>query len=564
MTKMFDWFDNWKTESLACPKCGWQGTIDMDSTNEFDELLDFRCPKCDEMLAIINFPTPDEVREHWDELSAEERSIYGERMELDAEFEETHLESPAQLPEIADDPLILVWDIEFDKGGETAGPLYTTIKHEGQVIWRERAYYEAVERFNEVVKVLRQKYGDRLKALIPTDASKLYLYGDIISPSGKRLDISTSYPVLEIQALAQAGDQEALKRLRYEREFAAHHLERADQLPEVSGDFLVLSWDLAESPPRVRVNVSPEAFAYEWDKEDGDGFLYVTLRHEAQELWREAASTESDFGEDGNLRSDLAERYGELAAIAKSKYGRRLKDIVPSLRSAAYYGGSLVGEALEKVRSRKFRESKNAVLNLWKNAVAGYPDAQNKVSDLLFLGRGAPQDSTRAAYWCQQAADQGDSYAQCGLGILYENGEGVRQDDAEALRWYRKAADQGEAYAQLTLGVRHRSGRGLPQDYAVAVDWLRKAADRGQEDAQCNLASMYESGEGVPQDYVQAHMWFDVAAACYPKSLTEERRKSLKDRDAIAAKMTRTQLAEARKLARARKSARKAKVSSRV
>lgn len=554
MTKMFNWFDNWKAESLDCPKCEWEGVIDMDSTDEFDELLDFRCPKCNTMLAIINFPALDEVREHWDELSAEEKSIYGKRMELDAEFEKTHLESPAQLPEIADDPLILVWDIEFDSRGESAGPTYTTIKHEGQVIWREPAYYECVERFNGVVKVLRQKYGDRLKALIPTTASKTYLYGDIISPSGKRLDISTSYSISGIKALAQSGDQGALNRLRYQREFAAHHLERAEQLPDVSGDFLVLSWDLAERPPRVRVQVSEDGFACEWDKESGDGFLYVTLRHEACELWREAAATESTFGKDGELRSDLAKRYGKLAAIAKSKYGARLKDIVPSLRSEAYYGGSLVGEALGKIRSHHFPESADAVLDLWKNAVAGYPDAQNEVSDLLFIGDVVPRDSTRAAYWCRQAADQGDAFAQCSVGILYEHGDGVPQDYAEAMTWYRKAADQGDAAAQSNLGTLYANGNGVSQNYAEAVKWYRLAADQDEAGAQGNLGRMYESGQGVPQDCVQAHMWFSVAAAGYPESLTEEREKAKKDRDAVAAKLTRRQIAEARKLAQEWKS----------
>lgn len=278
MAKIFNWFDNWKTEILACSKCGWQGTIDMDNTGEFDQLPDFRCPKCNEMLAIINFPTPDEVREHPDKQSAEEKGFYAKQMELDAEFEKNHLESPAQLPAITADPLVLVWDIEFNSQGESAGPTYTTIKHEGQVIWRERAYFECVGRFNEVVKILRQKYGDRLKALIPTSASHTYLYGDILSDSRRVLDISTDAgdSASTTKALAQAGDQDAINHLRYEQEFDAHHLQQADQLPEISGDFLILSWDLAERSPRVKVQIRQDSFQYDRDRDRGDGFLYVT------------------------------------------------------------------------------------------------------------------------------------------------------------------------------------------------------------------------------------------------------------------------------------------------
>jgi TPR repeat protein len=113
----------------------------------------------------------------------------------------------------------------------------------------------------------------------------------------------------------------------------------------------------------------------------------------------------------------------------------------------------LVGEALEKIRSRYFPKSEDAVLDLWRNAVAGYPDAQNEVSELLFIGGVVPQDSTRAAYWCRQAADQGDAFAQCSVGILYEHGDGVPQDYAEAMKWYRKAADQGDPSALSNLGT---------------------------------------------------------------------------------------------------------------
>lgn len=159
------------------------------------------------MLAIVNYPTPGEVRENQDKLTASEKAAYAKQMELDAAFVKIRLESATQLPDIPADPLVLVWDIEFESEGETAGEPYTIIKHQGRVIWRERAYYECVGRFNEVVKVLREKYGDRLKALVPTSRSETYLYGDIISPDRKAVDISTSFPLSGIEVLAACGDR---------------------------------------------------------------------------------------------------------------------------------------------------------------------------------------------------------------------------------------------------------------------------------------------------------------------------------------------------------------------
>jgi len=562
---VFDYFDNWREENLTCLKCAWQGKINVGDTEEFRELTEFRCPKCAEILAIINHPTLEEIRQNWDRLSPEEKRVYAKRMELDEEFGKTHLKSPAQLPEIAASPVILVWDIEFDSRGEMEGPTYTTIKHEGKVIWREPAYYECVARFNEVVKILRLKYGDRLQALIPTEASKTYLYGDILSASSKAVDISTcaSDSASTTTALAQAGDQGAINSLRYQQEFAAHHLQRADQLPEVSGDFLVLSWDLAEKPPRVKAQICRESLQYEWDKDRGDAFLYVTLQHEGRELWSEAADPDSSWREDGKLRWKPAERYGELATIVKNKYGARLKDLVPSLRSTAYGSGPGV-DALEHVKDLSFPKPKTAKLKLWRNAVAGYPDAQIRVGDLLREGMGVPKDWIRAAYWYRQAADQDVAYAQANLGLLYEHGDGVPQDDVEALKWFRKAAARGDTYARYCLGIRYRNGQGVQQDYSEAVQWLRMAADRGLPDAQFELGTMYSKGEGVPQDYVEAHKWFTVAVAGLPGLANkEDRNKAIKDRDTVAAKMTRPQIVEARRLARDWKSESRAAANAR-
>jgi hypothetical protein len=47
------------------------------------------------------------------------------------------------------------------------------------------------------------------------------------------------------------GDRLALNRIRYQREFANHHLENAAQLPDIEGDALGIAWDIAENPPRV-------------------------------------------------------------------------------------------------------------------------------------------------------------------------------------------------------------------------------------------------------------------------------------------------------------------------
>ena len=139
-------------------------------------------------------------------------------------------------------------------------------------------------------------------------------------------------------------------------------------------------------------------------------------------------------------------------------------------------------------------------------------------------------------------AEQGNANAQFNLGLMYEKGKGVPQDYKEAVKWYRMAAEQGVTYAQANLGLMYNKGQGVPHDNKEAVKWYRRSAEQGFAKAQVNLGSMYGNGEGVPQDYVQAHMWFNIAGINGDEL-------AVRNRNAIANKMTPAQIAEAQKLA---------------
>lgn len=130
---------------------------------------------------------------------------------LDSEFASHHLERPDQLPDLLDDPLILVWDVDY---GGTESPKYTVVKHVGREIWRERAFYECVGRFDEVVAVLQQKYGKALRGVLHTSRSRCYLLGDDLRATQKLEDINKRMApdsITERQrldAVAAAGDPE--------------------------------------------------------------------------------------------------------------------------------------------------------------------------------------------------------------------------------------------------------------------------------------------------------------------------------------------------------------------
>ena len=88
------------------------------------------------------------------------------------------------------------------------------------------------------------------------------------------------------------------------------------------------------------------------------------------------------------------------------------------------------------------------------------------------------------------------------------------------------------------------------RNYAKAIRWYRLAADQGDARAQFNLGVSYAEGQGVEKDYVSSYMWFNLAASRFLPSEADRRRIAIHNRDLIASKMSREQIAEAQKLAR--------------
>lgn len=171
-----------------------------------------------------------------------------------------------------------------------------------------------------------------------------------------------------------------------------------------------------------------------------------------------------------------------------------------------------------------------------KLAEQGNAEAQYK------LGCSATKDYTQAAAWFRRAAEQGFAPAQNDLGWMYVKGLGVAQDYKKAFSWFTKAAIQGHASAQGALGWMYDSGQGVVQDYKQAASWYRKAAEQGVGEAQASLGVRYAEGQGVPQDYIEAHKWFNLAGSTGNAT-------AIKNRDAIARRMTAAQIAEAQKSA---------------
>jgi TPR repeat protein len=88
-----------------------------------------------------------------------------------------------------------------------------------------------------------------------------------------------------------------------------------------------------------------------------------------------------------------------------------------------------------------FGQQKPLRERLLERAQQGDVEAQYDLAKNLEAGRlGLKRDFTQAEHWYRKAAEQGDPFAQAGLGILYQFGKGVKADPVEALMWYTLAA----------------------------------------------------------------------------------------------------------------------------
>ena len=225
-----------------------------------------------------------------------------------------------------------------------------------------------------------------------------------------------------------------------------------------------------------------------------------------------------------SLSSAYAMTNTQAKQLATAAYNGSTADLA-NLKTAAKGGNAAAQLGLGEYYSLEKHYTKAVY---WWNKAAAQGDtkadydlgaAQVKVvAELLqgnfyFKGIGVPQNYGKAVYSWKKAADQGNAIAENNLGNAYYYGQGVSQNYAKANYWYEKAAAQGNARGEKNLGYAYYNGQGVSQNYAKANYWWEKAADQGDVMAEYYLGVAYYFARGVPQDYAKANYWYEKAAA---------------------------------------------------
>lgn len=160
----------------ACP-CGWRGSGRETALGDIESLwfhrfgiTDLHCPECDDEVGSVWLCDPDDVLAHRDEADAATVALAEAMRRALAEWSRRHLARPEQLPDLDGDGHVASWDL-----AEVDGLEHYVVRVAERELWREVALFpgsswRGPDRFAQVAAVLRQKYGERLRDLVPTPA----------------------------------------------------------------------------------------------------------------------------------------------------------------------------------------------------------------------------------------------------------------------------------------------------------------------------------------------------------------------------------------------------------
>lgn len=184
MGKVCKYYSDWQHEAFTCERCGWTGSVGLEDLEAGDVAAIIECPKCYKSLGVVLYPNLKDTKEaaaQGNEAATKALPDFEARInhnwELLEKFEQEKIHSPDQLPELEGEDLAFVWDFVKAEDGE----FYQVIKLGDVELWREFAFFNNMQRFEEIKELLRAKYGRRFQSLTPTSASIDWLSGDNIA-----------------------------------------------------------------------------------------------------------------------------------------------------------------------------------------------------------------------------------------------------------------------------------------------------------------------------------------------------------------------------------------------
>ncbi|MFC5077756.1 Sel1 repeat protein [Vibrio thalassae] len=111
----------------------------------------------------------------------------------------------------------------------------------------------------------------------------------------------------------------------------------------------------------------------------------------------------------------------------------------------------------------------------------------------------------------EQQAQLNNAEAQYRLGLAFETGEGVRRDLSLAAYWYQQASENGHRAATYNYAQALEYGRGIKSNHAKAVLLYTKLAVEGDPSTYGKIARLYRDFKIDIANEDQAVLWYDLA-----------------------------------------------------
>jgi len=172
------------------------------------------------------------------------------------------------------------------------------------------------------------------------------------------------------------------------------------------------------------------------------------------------------------------------------------------------------GVAVDHLKAGEFKKAKPILVELANN---GNTFAQKTLGLMYIRGDGVKQDVKQSAYWYGKAAASGDKNqavidSMYQMAIFYSGYKGHLKDFTKTYYWFSQAASMGDVESMNQLGILYYDGNGIEQSYANAFKWLSKAAKRDHPESQSFLGDLYRFGRSVKKDYIEAYRWYEKSA----------------------------------------------------
>ena len=179
---MWPYYSNWQNEPVTCAGCGWTGRVSCNDVGDITSgAATIECPNCSRSLGTLLFPNLKETEEAAARGNEEAiaalpgfRQRVNHNWKLLERYEREKISSVDQLPELDGESLEFTWD--FIKAPDAE--YYQIIRQGKREVWREPAFFDNLQRFEELKQLLLQKYGARFHSLTPSDVSLEWLTSD--------------------------------------------------------------------------------------------------------------------------------------------------------------------------------------------------------------------------------------------------------------------------------------------------------------------------------------------------------------------------------------------------